>query len=73
MVGSYNFFILEVLKAWIDPQGRPENNPSLGRGNSWSQAKKSNCLPNEIAPAFVTKPYPSTRKFLASVNQLAPD
>ncbi len=45
MVTKYNFFVLEVLKAWIDPAIKdPQTIHHRGRGFLWLPARLSNCL-----------------------------
>ena len=41
LVATYNFFILEVLKAWIDPaKKQPEDDsPSAAKALSWLPAR----------------------------------
>jgi hypothetical protein len=48
MVTKYNFFILEVLKAWIDPSKKnPQTIHHLGRG-AFMIAGKTIKLPSKM-------------------------
>jgi len=46
IVAKYNFFILEVIKAWIDPH-RNGREPSITREKacSWWPGRRSDCGP----------------------------
>lgn len=44
LVKRYNFFVLEVLKAWIDPACKnPRTLHHRGRGALWWLARRSSC------------------------------
>ena len=46
LVNKHNFFVLEVVKAWVDPaKKQPRTLHHRGKGSSWLRAKRSGCHP----------------------------
>ena len=46
MVNAYNFFVLEVVKAWHDPAGKdPAPSTTAAVGPSWWRGRRSSCRP----------------------------